>query len=179
MTLRRRTPLARATPMVRRSSMRRTELKRGTSELKRTEMPASVVPLKRSPMKRGRVTPKLTKAQAAPIVERSGGICELQTVDCVFVAVDPCHRIGEGMGGRHGEAAEANDRPSNVAFGCRRCHDWCHMYPAAAEAEGWMLPNGADPAAEPFHYRRTSWRLLADDGTWEPTSAPEGYQEAS
>lgn len=160
MTLRRRTELQRKVPLVNRTSMRRTELA------------PSVVPLKRSPMKRGRVTPKLTKAQAAPILERSGGICELQTVDCVFVAVDPCHRIGEGMGGRHGDAAEANDRPSAVLLGCRRCHDWCHLHPAAARTEGWMLRNGDDPLAEPVNYRRLGWRLLKDDGSTEPTTAP-------
>lgn len=147
--------------------------------MRRTELPPGVVPLKRSPMKRSRVEAKLTKQQAAPLVERSGGICELQTVDCVFVAVDPCHRLGEGMGGRHGEAAEANDRPSNVLLGCRRCHDWCHRNRRLAEAEGWMLRNGDDPLVEPVHYRRTSWRLLADDGTWEQTGAPEGYQEVT
>lgn len=150
--------------------MRRTELQRGTTELRRTELKRG------TEMKRGRVEAKLTRQQAAPIVERSGGICELQTVDCVWVAVDPCHRIGEGMGGRHGAAAEANDRPSAVLLGCRRCHDWCHQHPAAARAEGWMLRNGDNPLKEPVHYRRTSWRLLLDDGTTELCAVPEGYQ---
>lgn len=153
--------------------MRRTEMPRGVVELRRTELKRG------TEMKRGRVTPKLTRAQAAPILERSGGICELQTVDCVFVAVDPCHRLGEGMGGRHGAAAELNDRPSNVLLGCRRCHDWSHLNRTAAEAERWMLRNGNNPLTEPVHYRRTSWRLLADDGTWELCAAPEGYQEVA
>lgn len=164
MTLRRRTPLARATPMVRRSSMRRTELKRGTSELKHTELPASAVPFKRSPMKRSRVEAKLTRVQRDALTERSGGICEIQTLDCKWEAVDPCHRIGEGMGGRHGAAAEANDRLSAILHGCRRCHDWCHREPAAAQQEGWMLRNGDDPLAERVNYRRLGWRWLDDEG---------------
>jgi len=173
MTLRRRTPLQQRTPLVRRSSMRRTELARGTSELKRTEIQ------RRTEMKRGRVEPKLTKPQRDALTERSGGICEIQTLECVYVAVDPCHRVGEGSGGRHGEAAVVNDRLSNLLAGCRPCHDWCHRNPKAAQAERWMLRNGDDPLVEPVHYRRTSWRLLADDGTWELTSAPEDYREVA
>lgn len=173
MTLRRRTPLQQRTPLVRRARLV------SRKPLERAAPLASVTPLKRSPMKRGRVVPKLTKQQAAPLVERSGGICELQTVDCVYAAVDPCHRLGEGMGGRHGEAAELNDRPSNILLGCRRCHEWCHHNRAAAEAERWMLRNGDNPLTTSVHYRRTSWRLLADDGTWELTAAPADYREAS
>jgi len=179
MTLRRRTELQRRAPLVRRSSMRRTELKRGTSELRRSELAPSLVPLKRSPIKRSRVEAKLTRVQRDALTERSGGICEIQTLDCKWEAVDPCHRIGEGSGGRHGEAAEINDRLSNLMAGCRRCHDWCHRNPKAAQAERWMLRNGDDPLVEPVHYRRTSWRLLADDGTWELTSAPEDYREVA
>jgi hypothetical protein len=173
MTLRRRTPLQRKVPLVNRTSMRRTPLTRRVPLERGTEL-ASVVPLKRSPMKRSRVVPKLTKQQAAPIIDRSGGICELQTVDCVFVAVDPCHRLGEGMGGRHGEAAEANDRPSNVLLGCRRCHDWCHMNRAEAERERFMLRNGDIPLATPVHYRRARWVLLDDVGGMEQCPAPAG-----
>ena len=130
-------------------------------------------------MKRGRVEPKLSRAEMAELAGRSGGICEIQAVVCRYEALHPCHRIGEGAGGRHGAAAVLNDRLSNVLHGCWECHDWCHRNPRAARAEGWMLRNGDDPLVEPVHYRRTSWRLLADDGTWEPTGAPAGYQEAS
>lgn len=167
MTLRRITPLARSTPMVRRSSMRRTEMARGTTELRRTEM------------KRGRVEAKLTAVQRDALAERSGGQCEIQTLDCRWGATDPCHRIGEGSGGRHGAAAELNDRLSNLLHGCRECHDWCHRFPLAAQQERWMLRNGFDPLTHPVHYRRTSWRLLADDGTWELASAPEDYEEVA
>lgn len=122
---------------------------------------------------------KLSRPQRDALEERSGGRCEIETEVCTYRALDPCHRIGEGSGGRHGEAAEVNDRLSNLLAGCRACHDWCHRNPLAAQHERWMLRNGADPLTEPVHYRRTSWRLLADDGTWEPTSAPEGYQEVA
>lgn len=177
MTLRRRTPLQQRTPLVRRGRLVARKPLERMAELKRSEPLAAVVPLKRSPMKKGRVVAKLTKEVRSALDERSGGICEMQTVDCVWAASDACHRIAEGMGGRHGEAAERNDRLSNVLAGCRRCHDWCHRNVAAAEREGWMLREGDDPAAEPVHYRRTSWRLLADDGTTELTSAPDGYVE--
>lgn len=158
MTLRRRTPLARATPMVRRSSMRRTELARGTTELKRSEIKRS------TEMKRGRVEAKLTKPQRDALAERSGEICEIQSEECTYRALDPCHRIGEGLGGRHGEAAEVNDRLSNLLAGCRACHDWTHRNPEAARSEGWMLRNGDDPLRERVNYRRLGWRWLDDEG---------------
>lgn len=167
MTLRRRTELQRRVPLVSRTSMRRTELAPG------------VVPLKRSPMKRGRVEAKLTAVQRDALAERSGGQCEIQTLDCRWEATDPCHRVGEGSGGRHGAAAEVNDRLSNLLHGCRECHDWCHRNPLAAQGERWMLRNGSNPLTTPVHYRRTSWRLLRDDGTWELCAAPEDYQEVA
>lgn len=158
MTLRRRTELQRRVPLVSRTSMRR------TGELKRTAMPAAVVPLKRSPMKRSRVEAKLTKPQRDALTERSGGICEIQSEECTYRALDPCHRIGEGSGGRHGDAAEVNDRLSNLLAGCRACHDWTHREPDAARVEGWMLRNGDDPLLERVNYRRLGWRLLDDEG---------------
>lgn len=160
MTLRRRTKLQRSVPLVSRTSMRSTELKR-------------------SPMKRGRVEPKLSRVEMDELAERSGRICEIQSIVCRYHAIHPCHRIGEGSGGRHGEAAVLNDRLSNVLHGCWECHDWCHRNPLAAQHERWMLRNGSNPLTTPVHYRRTSWRLLADDGTWELCAAPEDYQEVA
>src|SRR5690348_1617694 len=120
--------------------MKRTELKRKTplkakTPLRaRTPLARSSLPLKRAPLVQKRIKPKLQPARKRKLVERSAGCCELVISDiCQAEAVDVAHRIGEGMGGRHGEAAERNDRLSNVLHSCRDCHQWCHRNPVTAQ----------------------------------------------
>lgn len=119
-----------------------------------------------------RPKPKLTPTEKAPVLDRSGGWCELRIPGvCVEVGQDPAHRIGEGMGGRKGTAATENDRPSNVLWACRYCHRYCHDYPATARGNGWMLLRGSEPRTAPVFYCNRRWVLLDDVGGWTP------YQE--
>lgn len=150
-----RTPLARRTRLVARKALQaKTPLKRGGR-------------LARAPFVQKPPKPKLTPRQKRPLVERSGGMCEIYRPSiCWGRATDVAHRIGEGSGGRHGEAAEVNDRLSNVLHACRRCHDWAHANRAAAERRGWMLRNGARPTLERVWYRDRRWVLLDDAGGW-------------
>lgn len=98
--------------------------------------------------------------------ERSGGRCEIGLMAiCTGPATDSAHRLGEGMGGRHGEAAEVNDRPGNVLRACRACHRWTHENPRLAQGFGWMLRTGDDPLTTPVLYRHEEWVLLGDDGS--------------
>lgn len=106
----------------------------------------------------------------AALLARSGGTCEMQLPGCQGQAVDPCHRIGTGMGGTHGEAVALSDRLSNVVHGCRSCHDWTHAHPLMSMAYGLMLPRQYDPLLEPV-LLRYGVVFLADDGTWEPAPA--------
>lgn len=120
-------------------------------------------------MKKSAPKPKLTPAEKAPLLERSGGWCELRIPGvCVVVGHDVAHRIGEGMGGRKGVAAAENDRLSNVLYACRMCHRYCHDYPATARGHGWMLRQGSNPAVRPVFYNNLRWVLLDDAGGMTP-----------
>lgn len=133
--------LRRYVPLVRRRAIKRTLMARRL----RARVPADVL---------------------AALAARSGGVCEMQLVGCQTAAVDPCHRIKRGMGGRRGAAKQQSDRLSNLVHGCRMCHDWCHARPDEAYDLGLMLREWQDPTVEPV-LRRGQWVLLDDNGGWE------------
>lgn len=89
----------------------------------------------------------------AALKKRSRGECEMQLNGCTWYATDPAHRIGQGSGGRHGEAKVQNDRLSNLLYACRTCHDWTHARDAEAKDKGLRLENGQVPLVEPVLYR--------------------------
>lgn len=156
--LRRKTPLKAS-----RALQSKTPLK-ATTPLKR-----SSVPLKRAPIAISRPKPKLAPTQKARLVDRSGGMCEIyKPTICWGRATDVAHRIGEGMGGRHGAAAVANDQLSVVLHACRPCHEWTHRRPEAAQRMGWMLRNGSEARSERVWYGNRAWVLLGDDGSVTP-----------
>jgi len=162
-------PLQRKTPLVAKTGLRRSTPLQQSAE---SVQPGARALLRRTAMKQAAPKPKLTPAQKAPLLERSGGWCELRIPGvCVEVGHDVAHRIGEGMGGRKGAAAVENDRLSNTLFACRYCHRFCHDYPATARGHGWMLLRGSDPRTSPVFYCNRRWVLLADDGSYTP------YQE--
>ena len=133
-------------------------------------------PMKRVAMAVSRPKPKLTKAEKAPLLERSGGICEIGTSACGHIATDVCHRRGEKSGGRHGEAAELNDRLSNVLHGCRLCHRLATDYPKTALLNGWRLLEHADPLAERVNYRGR-WVFLDNEGGVRDARTGDGLQD--
>jgi hypothetical protein len=142
------TALKRTTPMQQRAGRESLDARTGSKD-------------RNAPKKRRRSTVDLRAALA----RRSGGVCEMALDGCQGRAVDPCHRVGTGMGGAHGEAVALSDRPSNTTFCCRACHDWQHQNVAMAKAHGLILNRGADPEHEPV-LLRYGVVLLADDGTW-------------
>jgi hypothetical protein len=151
---------------VKRSNLRRvTPLQNSTSLARRTPMRRATQPLKRAPLVASRPKAKLTPMQKAPLLVRSGGWCELRVSAslCMGRAHDVAHRLGEGMGGRHGAAAVLNDRLSNVLHSCRACHDWCGREPFLARWAGWMLRTGDDPLTYPVLYAGREGRWLLDD----------------
>lgn len=140
-------------------------MKRTAALKPRTPLARSSVPLRRAPLVQKRIKPKLAVQQRARLADRSHGWCEIRWPNvCTGQATDAAHRIGEGSGGRHGAAAELNDRLSGVLHACRSCHQHCHANPAFARGKGWMLRNGDRPAAEPVYYAGRGWRKLDDDG---------------
>ncbi len=165
-------PLKRTKPLQAKSGLRRRTPLQQSSESVQPGARKSA-PMRKAAMKTSTPKPKLTPAQKAPLLERSGGWCELGIPGvCLVVGHDVAHRIGEGMGGRHGEAAVQNDRLSNVLWACRACHRYCHDYPATARGHGWMLRNGDNPPAEPVFYCNR-WVLLDDEGGHTPHRGEE------
>jgi hypothetical protein len=118
------------------------------------------------PKKRRRSTVALRAALAL----RSSGMCEIQAEGCHGRAVEPCHRIGTGMGGVHGAAIAQSDRLSNAVHGCRNCGRWQHDHEWMAKAYGQILSRSANPLAEPV-LLRYGVVFLDDEGGWT-TAAP-------
>ncbi len=153
-------PLKRNVPLVAKTGLRRTtplQQQAGRESLSARAEPKS----KSAPKKRRRSTVNLRAALA----QRSGGQCEMGFDGCHGLAVDPCHRIGTGMGGRHGDAVAESDRPGNAVHGCRACHDWQHRNVGMARAYGLILPNSAEPTREPV-LLRYGVVMLDDAGGW-------------
>jgi 5-methylcytosine-specific restriction protein A len=156
---------------VKRSNLRRvTPLQNSTPIARHTPMRRATQPLARSAFVQKAPRAKLTSRQRKPVEEPSEGWCEVRLWEiCTGRATDTAHRLGEGMGGRHGTAAEVNDRPSNVLRSCRACHRWCHEWPILARrVGGWLLRNGDDPLTTPVLYRGEEWVLLDDEGGMRP-----------
>jgi hypothetical protein len=122
--------------------MKRTELKRGTSQLKSTKR-----------MKQKRATPRRqtrdeTIAEAGAendwspetrriIRLRSGGMCELK---CNRIATEMHHRKLRGHG---------DHRPENGLHVCDQHHDWIHG--------GWVHDKRVDDQGEPYDPYRLGW----------------------
>lgn len=102
------------------------------------------------------------KMQRSMLEARSDGWCEAQVWGCQGRATDCCHRIAAKAGGR----PKGDDRRlSNVWHGCRACHQWATLHPAAAYEMGLALrEHQHDTEAQPI-IRRGYSVLLFDDGT--------------
>jgi len=117
-----------------------------------------------STFKPTRWQPAVPKETSDALAKRSGGWCEIALPGCLGRATDPCHRIKQGVGGRHGEAEVANNSLPNVMHGCRACHVHSHKHSTEAYALGIRLEEGRDPLVEPAAYRGVRSLLLPDGG---------------
>lgn len=160
-------------------ALRRTPMPRGTKPLKATkplERHTGLAQVGRKRREQAEAAGKPVRATLttnyrpavpddvrAALAQRSKGLCEMQLNGCTGVATDPAHRIGQGSGGRHGEAKVENDRLSNLMHACRTCHDWSHAQDAEAKDLGLRLKNGCIPPQEPVLYRGVL-SYLTDDG---------------
>jgi hypothetical protein len=156
---------------------RKTPLKAKAAPRVRTPLARASVPLRRVPLAQKRHEARSgagSQAQNARGPCGSGGICEIWLYGIVPGPTPQRRRAtasSEGAGGRHGEAAEANDRLSNVLHSCRACHEWCHRNPTTARLHGWMARNGTDLREEPVWYRGHEWVDLGDDGSVTPCAS--------
>lgn len=122
----------------------------------------------RKPMKASRPKPAVPARTKKTTRQRSEGVCEMQIQGvCTWYTSDASHRDARGMGGRHGEAAAENARPSNVVDACHACHMYCHNNPAWAEEQGFFLESGQDPATTPLMYRGKPSYLDDLGGVWD------------
>lgn len=125
--------------MKRGGPLKRTELKRGTSQLKTTKR-----------MKQKRATPRRQSRELEDTgVERendwspetrrivrlrSGGMCELK-----------CNRLAAEM--HHRKLRKYGDHsPDNCLHVCDPHHDWIHANPMDAYERGWLVRSTLDPA---------------------------------
>jgi hypothetical protein len=93
---------------------------------------------------------------SAEIRDREASIC----ARCGHAGDEAHHRLTRARGGP--------DSWSNLIWLCRQCHRWAHVKdPVQAEADGLLLPSGADPRTVPtrYHLLGGALVLLADDGT--------------
>jgi hypothetical protein len=74
-------------------------------------------------------------------------------------AHDWAHRIARGRGGAW--------CPTNGLALCRGCHSFQHKRPIEAEAMGWTVPTGSDPATVPVWTARWGLVYLLPDGGFE------------
>jgi hypothetical protein len=151
-------------------SLRRTPLKRGTSQLKRTRLESHTPLARRTPLmaksapKPVRVKPAVPRDVRVALVARSNGKCEIRLPGCWDDATETSHRIKVGSGGRHGAAKLAHDVLSNVMDACHLCHVWVETRRAAARKLGLALKRHEIPSQEPVLYKGLRWMWLADDG---------------
>ena len=99
--------------------------------------------------------------------------CDLRCERCAIPffgtnAGDPHHRRPRGMGG---SKDNGTNRLANLVALCRRCHDDIESNRARALVEGWLVPQGKDPAKVPVWSRlHGGWVLLSDDGSITPAT---------
>ena len=120
-------PVAPSGGLTRRTPMKRTGIKRGTSQLKRTPFVRSVTP----PPVGGRPAGKANR-RARPD-EPLASWCEVRIPGlCVGRATDRHHRLPRSAGG--------SDEASNTADSCNPCHiQGIHGNPEWAYANGWLI----------------------------------------
>lgn len=95
---------------------------------------------------------EIPEATRRALRRRDDGRCVL----CGAAATDAMHRIRRREGGHE---------LSNLALGCRTCHNMCHSNPQWATERGLILSAVAkvDPTREPLWSWR-GWVLFDDDG---------------
>ena len=132
-----------------RKPMKRTPMKRGTSELKRTPMKRSETEIERKPMKRGpsakvsdfaRELDEVTPA----LVVRSKNRCEAGFPGCE-VELWTAHRHHRKLRKQGG----TNDL-ENLLLVCRTCHDFGHLNRNIARKTRFVVSANKDPKKLPF-----------------------------
>lgn len=93
------------------------------------------------------------------IIERSGGRCEICGVAASQYHIH--HRRPRGMGGS--KMTESGSAANGILIH-PHCHDSVEKNRSLAIENGWLVPQGHDPAYSPI-LRRGEWVTLTEDGS--------------
>lgn len=75
-----------------------------------------------------------------------------------------------------GSTDTVSDSPANVVRTHPSCHGVVESNRRASFINGWLVPQGTDPATVPFLYRGLGWVLLTHDGEVVQTQQPDRAQ---
>jgi 5-methylcytosine-specific restriction enzyme A len=146
--------------------MRRTELKRGTSQLSRkTPLRAGKALVVRKPMKTAHRPTGPDKLTVDAVYERAQHCCELCTLSVGPVrGVD--HHVHHRRPRRSGGSSDpATNTPANLLLLCPACHETVESFRTASYEAGWLLRAGDDAAASAvLIWRGSRWTYLTDAG---------------
>lgn len=102
----------------------------------------------------------VTTAQREHTYARDLGRCaRCGGADPLCSVLNVQHRIGRGMGGTSRPARASELLTLGVG-----CHKWTEEHPALADALGFSVPPGQDPATWPVRHHAWDLVLLNDDG---------------
>lgn len=148
--------------------------------MKRSGPPKRVTPLHRSgPLKRVALTAVVkpqrrrdtgpTRTVRCLVHLRSGDRCEWP--GCPNRRADVHHRLGRGIGGRHGDMQQTINQPAWLLDACGRHHRYVTSAVGAAlveaKASGWVLLEGQDARLVPVLTRHAPVSVLLDNrGGW-------------
>ena len=124
----------------RKTPMKRTAMKRGTSELKRTELKRGDTPMAKVGRKGKADKSTLTSSRVA-VEDRSGGYCE-------FRILGQCQ--GEAVHIHHRQTGHSNHELEALAHLCDACHRYTHLHPEMAYQNGWLVKHPTNPATIPW-----------------------------
>jgi hypothetical protein len=83
------------------------------------------------------------------------------------------HRRPRGSGG---STADDVNSPANIVTLHSQCHDWAESRRAHARADGFLVPQGMDPATVPLRRFDGVWVYLGHDGlTYEQPSLLDAF----
>lgn len=141
---RRRSSLRLGGPLVRKTELKRTPMKRATVPARKRSTSRPLTPAEREEKRAERAARKAVRA-------RSGGVCE---VCGMRQATDFHHRMNAGQRG-----------PWTAENGLdvdRLCHIWITENPLGARVRGWTVWSTEDPAVVPVWRRDDAWVLVGN-----------------
>lgn len=130
-------------------------------------------PMRRTPLKSKRTSTGPAQDVVEAVYERAAWSCER-----CGSAVFPVRGLDHHIHHRRPRAMGGTDRPdtnlpSNLLLLCPPCHEDIESHRGVAQSQGWLVPQGDDPATVAVLLRRDIWRYLTADGRHSTTPPRE------